>query len=124
MQLDGKKNIAQVAEQCGQSIAAIHPVIKTLYKHKLIEHFEPLVVAADPEFFDFLVAQLSMAIGPLGEIILEDGLEDLGYERSIFPIRKAAELITHLSEEIFREDKRVQFKQTMLTRMRRFRTCP
>ena len=66
----------------------------------------------------FLVSQLSVAIGPLGGIIVEDGLEDLGYTKTNFPTHRTAELVNLLSQEIQREDKRIQFKQVMLKKIK------
>jgi hypothetical protein len=59
-----------------------------------------------------------MAIGPLGEVVVEDGLEDLGFDKSNFPTQRAAELVNLLSEEIQREEKRNEFKQSMVQKIR------
>jgi DNA-binding transcriptional regulator GbsR (MarR family) len=118
MALDGKMTLEQVAQKVGASLDDIHQVITKLNKLNLVEGVERAVSLADQEFMEFLVAKMSVAIGPLGEIIVEDGLEELGFTRNNFPSLRIAELVNYLSQEIQREDKRIEFKQVMLKKIR------
>lgn len=118
MGFDGKKNLGQVATQLGINLATIRPIVAQLIKYKLVERVEMTVNAVDQDFISFLTSQLSVAIGPLGGIVVEDGLEDLGFTKSNFPKQRAAELVNLLSQEIQREDKRIEFKQTMLKKIK------
>ena len=118
MALDGRLTLGQVAQKTGIALADIHPVITRLIKLNLVESIERAVSIVDQEFIDFLIARMSIAIGPLGEIIVEDGLEDLGFNKNNFPSLQAAELVNFLSQEIQREDKRIDFKQAMLRKIR------
>lgn len=118
MSFDGKKTLNQVAQQVGIDLAAIRPIAARLIKYKLVERVEIAVNAVDQEFIAYLVSQLSVAIGPLGGIVVEDGLEDLGFTKTNFPTHRTAELINLLSQEIQRDDKRIQFKQAMLKKIK------
>ncbi len=118
MTLDGRMTLEQVAQKVGISLADIRPVITKLTKLRLVETVERAVSIIDQEFIDFLIAKMSIAIGPLGEIIVEDGLEELGFNKNNFPSLRTAELINFLSQEIQREDKRIAFKQAMLGKIR------
>jgi hypothetical protein len=118
MTLDGKMTLEQVAQKVGMRLADIRPVITKLINLRLIESVERAVSIIDQEFIDFLIAKMSIAIGPLGEIIVEDGLEELGFNRNNFPSLRTAELINFLSQEIQREDKRIAFKQAMLGKIK------
>ena len=118
MSLDGRMTLEQVAQKVGISLADIRPVITKLINLKLVESIERAVGIIDQEFIDFLIAKMSVAIGPLGEIIVEDGLEELGFNKNNFPSLRTAELINYLSQEIQREDKRIAFKQAMLGKIR------
>ena len=118
MTFDGKKTLGQVAQQVGIEIASLKPIVAKLVKLKLVERIETTVNAVDQDFIAFLVSQLSLAIGPLGGIVVEDGLEDLGFTKTNFPSGRSAELINLLSQEIQREDKRIEFKQAMLKKIR------
>lgn len=116
--LDGKKTLGEVAKQTGMSLVEVRPLVLELAKLKLIAKVEKSVDVVDQQFFEYVVSVLSMAIGPLGEIVVEDGVEDLGYTRQNFPQKKCAELVNLLAQEIQREDKRVEFKEKMLAKIR------
>lgn len=118
MSFDGKKTLGQVAQNLGLEMTTIKPIVARLIKYKLVERVESAVDAVDQEFMAFLISQLSVAIGPLGGIVVEDGLEDLGYTKSNLPVQRTAELVNLLSQEIQREDKRIQFKQVMLRKIK------
>ncbi len=118
MSFDGKRTLGHVAQGLGLEMATIKPIVARLIKYKLVERVETAVDAVDQEFMAFLISQLSVAIGPLGGIVVEDGLEDLGYTKTNLPVHRTAELINLLSLEIQREDKRIQFKQVMLKKIK------
>ena len=118
MSLDGRKTLGQVAQNAGISLADIRPVITKLINLRLVESIERAVSIVDQEFMDFLIAKMSIAIGPLGEIIVEDGLEELGFNKNNFPSLRTAEVVNFLSQEIQREDKRIEFKQAMLRKIK------
>jgi hypothetical protein len=118
MTVDGKMTMEQVAQRTGISLSDIRPVITKLINLRLVESVERAVSIVDIEFIDFLISRMSVAIGPLGEIIVEDGLEEMGFNENNFPSLRAAELVNFLSQEIPREDKRIEFKQAMLRKIR------
>lgn len=118
MSFDGKKNLGQIAQQVGIELNELKQIVARLVKLKLVERIEAAVNAVDQDFIAFLVSQLSLAIGPLGGIVVEDGLEDLGFTKTNFPTARTAELINLLSQEITREDKRIEFKQAMLKKIK------
>lgn len=120
MKLNGSRTLGQVTQECNLSLMAIRPIITKLLNHKLVKHVVLTTATSDPEFMSFLISQLSIAVGPLGEIILEESLEDLGFTKRNFPVNRAAELINILSQDIPREDKRIEFKQAMLQRIQKF----
>ena len=39
----------------------------------------------DEDFFEYLQAQLSLALGPIAEVLIEDALNDLGHQHTQFP---------------------------------------
>jgi len=118
MELDGKKSVSEVARNTGLSMDLIRQTISKLLKLKIIERVEEAVSTLDREFFDYLNAQLSLAIGPLAEILVEDAVSELGHSLSKFPVHRAAELVDLISREIQREEKRNIFKQNMLNKIR------
>jgi hypothetical protein len=64
------------------------------------------------------VSKLFLAIGAMGDILVEEGLKDLGYTTADFPAHRTAELVYLLSQEIKSEDMRLQFKQVMLEKIK------
>ncbi len=118
MQFDGKKTLDQVAGNLQQNSAALRQVVSKLLGAKLIELVNTAEKTVDQEFMGYLVSQLSIAIGPLGRIIVEEGLENLGYTDTTLPASQAAELTDLMSREIPGETKRIQFKQDMLHKIR------
>ena len=118
MALDGKSTIGKVAQQSGLNMATMRAATKKLVELKLIERVEGSGSVLDHDFISFLISELSLAIGPLGEVIVEDGVEDLGYKKSNFPTHRAAELVNLLAQEIQRDEKRTEFKQRMVKKIR------
>jgi len=118
MNLDGKKNLGQVGMELNIDLSTIRPVIAKLIYFKLIKKVEKTPNVIDRDFLSYLVSRLSVAVGPLGKIIVEDELDDLGFNEKNFPASRAAELVSLLSQEIHREEKRIQFKQAMLKKLK------
>lgn len=118
LELDGSRTVAEVAARLSLSPGAARSVISRLLKLDLIEPVEEAVSVLDGDFFDYLRAQLSAAIGPLAEILIEEAAEDLGHSLTRFPGYGAAELVDLLSREIRREDKRNTFKRNMVEKIK------
>jgi hypothetical protein len=118
MALDGKKSLGVISQKTGLSMAAIREIAAKLMALRLIEPIESAAAVLDRDFMDTLVAQLSLAIGPLAEVLVEDGVEDLGYTLRTVPIQRAAELVNLLAQEIQRDEKRTDFKQRMVKKIK------
>ncbi len=118
MEADGKKNIAEVAKNTGLNMAHMKKTIQRLLKLRFIEPVKNAISRLDKDFFHHLQAQLSLAIGPIAPIIIEDTVQDLGHSLSGFPSHRAAELIDLIAREIRKEDKRDLFKKSMVKKIR------
>jgi hypothetical protein len=114
MELDGKKTLGTIADRMGLDENAMHGLVSKLIEIKLIEPVGENVPMVDGEFFDHLLRQLSMAVGPIASILIEDGVSEIGHSPSRFPRKHAAELVELLSHDIQREEKRNLFKISML----------
>jgi hypothetical protein len=84
----------------------------------LITPVREAVAALDGDFLNFLRIELSHAVGPIAEILIEDAIYDLGHSISEFPTSQVAELVDLLSREIQREDKTIAFKQKVIKKIR------
>lgn len=114
MAMDGKKSVGDIAGKMGLGPEAAAIIINRLIQFKLVEPVQQQISAADADFFKRLSDELSIAIGPLANVLIEDGVEDLGFSISSFPSNRVAELVQFLAEEIQRDEKRRVFTQKML----------
>jgi hypothetical protein len=118
MDLDGKRNLGQIAQSRGISAQALKAVVTRLLDLRLITPVETATTTLDADFISFLRSQLSQAVGPIAEILLEDAAYDLGYDINRFPASQVAELVDYLAREIQRQDKAIAFKQNILHKIR------
>ncbi|MBP1742771.1 MAG: hypothetical protein H6Q48_5064 [Deltaproteobacteria bacterium] len=118
MELDGKKSLAMISKKTGLKMSSMREAASKLLKLKLIEQVAEAISAVDADFMETLKRELSLAIGPLAQILIEDAVNDLGQSVTRFPTRRAPELVESLSREIQREDKRAAFKQNMVRKIK------
>ena len=118
MELDGKKNLAAVAKKTGLKMGSVREAVNRLMQLDLIELVEDAISGLDRDFLDYLKRELSLAIGPLAEVLIEDAMSDMGYSKDRFPAQRAAELVEMLGKEIHREDKKVAFKQNLVLKIK------
>jgi len=118
MALDGQKSMLVISKRLHLSMDTLKEVTSKLIEMKLIEEVRTAVSTLGRDFFDYLNIQLSLAIGPLSAILIEDAIYDLGHSIKKFPSHRAAELVDLISREIHREDKKNVFKQKMLLKIK------
>ena len=124
MEMDGKAPLDTVAQKTGLNMSSMREIIAKLMQNGLVEKVEQEIVMLDKDFFEYLVAHLSLAIGPIAQVLIEDEVENLGYELSRFPGHCVAELIDNLAQEIRREEKKNVFLKMMATKIREKRYLP
>lgn len=116
--LDGKKNLGIIAQETGLNIKEIKDTISRLLQLKLVESAAEDILMADDDFFNFLSSQLSLAVGPVAEILIEDEITNMDQHISKFPAFRAAELVEILAMAIEREEKRTAFKLSMVHKIK------
>lgn len=72
----------------------------------------------DNEFFDFLKAQLSLALGPVAGYLIEEEIQEWGGNVAGVPCHRAAELVDRLSRQIQRQEKKIAFQQALLKKIK------
>ncbi|WP_139163962.1 hypothetical protein [Desulfoluna spongiiphila] len=120
MQLNGEKNTAELAGELGLTLSDIRDVLIRLDHLGLIEEVVSSVPTLSGDFYPFLADQLSKAMGPMAEILLEDLLQEMALERESIPLTRAAELVDALAREIPRDEKRAEFQQVLLSKLKNF----
>ena len=116
-ELDGKRNVGTIARNIGIELAEIKEIISKLLKHSIIALVDEPVPSLKRDFIDYLTDQLSLATGPMAEVLIEDAVASLGYDLSSLPKDRVHDLVELLARKIFREEKRVIFKQNLFKKI-------
>ena len=93
MEIDGESSLIKICQKISINMSVMRKVIDKLLKLKLIVPVKKAVLMLGEDFFDTLDEQLSLAIGPIAGVIIEDAVMDLGYNLSQVPQCRAAELV-------------------------------
>jgi len=112
-ELDGKKTIGMVAKNMGLELDKLKGIIAKLLAHGIIALVNQSMPMMKEDFFIYLTDQLSLATGPMAEVLIDEALATLGYNLTNFPKHRVQELIDLLAPRIFREEKRATFKQNL-----------
>jgi predicted transcriptional regulator len=118
MELDGKVPLRTVAQKAGLNMGTVRQVIARLIQNGLVEKVDPEVVMLDKDFFDYLVAHLSVAVGPIADVLIEDEVEKMGHKLSQFPGHRVAELVDNLAREVRREERKTEFLNKMAAKIK------
>jgi len=121
MELDGKASLGVVAQKAGLNMSTMREIIAKLMQNGLVEKVDQETVTLDKDFFDDLVAQLSLAVGPIAGVLIEDEIHNLGHEISRFPGHRVADLVRNLAREIRRKEKKDIFLKMMATKIQKKR---
>jgi site-specific recombinase XerC len=117
MELDGKAPLGVVAQKTGLNMSTMREIIAKLMQNGLVEKVDQATVTLDKDFLDYLVAQLSLAFGPIAQVLIEDEIHKLGHEISRFPGQLVAKLVHNLAREIRRKEKKDVFLKMMATKI-------
>jgi hypothetical protein len=112
-ELDGRKTVGMVAKNMGLELDKLKGVIGKLLTHGIVSLVSQSMVIMKEDFFTYLTDQLSLATGPMAEVLIDEAVTNLGYSVSNFPKHRVQELIDLLAPRIFREEKRAVFKQNL-----------
>ncbi len=112
--IEENKNLNQISEEVDMEAAAFKTAMSKLLEQRLIEPVLKDILVLDKPFLETLRINLSRAIGPMAEILIEDLAAEMELNPSTIPVNQAAELIAQLSLEIPDEKNRMEFKQTMM----------
>ena len=118
VELDGRRSLGSVAKKAGLDMGTVKGVIFRLLKLKLIRPEGRGISALGRGFFDYLNVQLSLALGPIADVLIEEAVTDLDHSKHEFPRHQAAELVNLLAREIRREEKRIVFQQNMVKKIK------
>ena len=115
---DGKKTLERVANETDIDMTAMREIISRLMSIELVEPTNKAMLTLDKDFMDFLTSQLSLALGPIAGVLIEEVVAEMGYSIEQFPSAQAAELIDLLAQEIQRDGKKNPFKMNMVNKIK------
>jgi hypothetical protein len=118
MELDGTKNLGQVAQSLNMNLKQLRLILNRLYKLHLCETAKEATPKLDKSFFNYLSAELARAMGPIADVVIEDEISEMGENQLKFPSHRAAELVDLLARQILREERKVVFQQVMVRKLR------
>jgi len=116
-ELDGKRTIGMVAKNMGLELEKLKGIIAKLLTHGIVSLVSQSMQMMKEDFFIYLTDQLSLATGPMAEVLIDEAVTHLGYNVSSFPKHRVQELIDLLAPRIFREEKRAAFKQNLYNKI-------
>jgi hypothetical protein len=120
--IDENKSLYQIAGEVEMEDATLKKNLSKLLKQGLIEPVKKDLPVLDKIFLQALKINLSMTIGPMAAILIEEVVSDMELTAPEIPVHQAAELITALSHEIPDEIKRIEFKKSMMDILNKKRT--
>lgn len=121
-QLDGQKTVGQIADNLALSQTEVEDIFQKLSRQDLVvlvtRSGEDTMVS--PEFFKILNHEMTLLLGPVASIILDDVLEMMHANRENFPIRNLPILIELLANQIDDPVKQIEFQRNIYPRIRKY----
>lgn len=118
MELDGRKNIGEIAFDLNKNLQETISIVQRLSQLDLIEQVpasKPQCM--DKELHDFLVTNLQLSMGPIAEVLVEDEMREMGEAPDEFPMERVGSLVNLLARQIPRDEKRIPFQQVMAKKL-------
>ncbi len=120
--IDENKSLSQIAAEVGMQPQTLKQNLGKLIQLGLVEPVRKGLPVLDKIFMQALHINLSKAIGPIADFLIEEITSDLNVSTSGIPVHQAAEMITSLSHEIPDAEKRIEFKKAMMEILNKKRT--
>ena len=120
--IDENKSLYQIADEVEMEAATLKENLAKLLKQGLIEPVRKELPVLDKIFLQALRINLSKAIGPMADILIEEVVSEMELTKPEIPVHQAAELIAILSHEIPDEGQRIEFKKSMMEILNKKRT--
>lgn len=105
--IDGEQNLLELSGQLGLAIEATLDATRELYRHGLISRVKVPMLGHD--FLSALTRATVDIMGPMGEIVVEDALFDLGLSQEAVPKHALPDLLEELSSQFRDNDWRQRF---------------
>ena len=111
--MDGTRDFKTVAREDAYDLEELAANVQTLMGMGLLEANQVMPGFVDKQTLDILTQNLSRAIGPVADILVEDAISDLGFSLSSLPNHKLEQLVDHLAREIGDVESSERFKSSI-----------
>ncbi len=122
-QVDGVHSVVEIARSLAIDQAAADSIAESLYKAGMLQIAAGSVVppsaTVNGNFFDHVTRELTLVMGPMASVVIEDEVGALGETRENFPRDRIAELVERLGKVVRDDARRLQFQQIMLDAIRK-----
>ncbi|MBW2712093.1 MAG: hypothetical protein JRC58_09395 [Deltaproteobacteria bacterium] len=115
MAIDENKNISQVAREAKMNLSRVRDILGKLLKLELVVQVTKKIIYIDRSFIIFLKTKLSEAVGPMGEILIEDILDEMGLQIDRIPVDAAPDFVRNIAREIPQEENRTLFEDVVFS---------
>ena len=112
--IDEKKTFSQIAAEVNMETVTLKKNLGKLIQLGLVEPVKKGLPVLDKIFLQALNINLSKAIGPIAEFLIEEVASEMKITEPGIPVHQAAEMIATLSHEIPDAEKRMEFKKSMM----------
>jgi len=117
MAIDENKNISQVARVAEMNLSRVRDILGKLLKLELVVQVTKEIIYLDRSFIIFLKTKLSETVGPMGEILIEDILDEMGLQIDRIPVDAAPDFVRNIAREIPQEENRTLFEDVVFSRI-------
>ena len=117
MAIDENKNISQVAKAAEMNLSTVRDILGKLLKLELVVPVIKEIIYIDRSFIRFLKMKLNEAVGPMGEILIEDILDEMGLQIDRIPVDAAPDFVRNIAREIPQEENRTLFENVVFSRI-------
>jgi predicted transcriptional regulator len=115
LELEGESSLDQIVLRSGLTHAEAQNALAALVRQGLVEAMvEPAEPVVPAEIFSRIQSSIAKALGPVGEFLLDEKIEDLGHSIEEFPIHLLPELVEDVAQEIRRPEVSLSFKRQMI----------
>ena len=117
MAIDENKNISQVAREAEMSLSQVRDALVKLLKLELVVPVKKDITYLEQSFIIFLKTKLSESVGPMGQILMEDILDEMGLQIDRIPVNAAPDFVKNIAREIPQEENRTLFEAAVFSRI-------
>jgi len=114
LSIDENKTISRIGEEIGMNTAVLKETLSKLVRMGIVEPVTKNTNFLSNAFLNELTVNLTHAIGPMSEFLIEDTVSAMGLAINTIPLQRAPELIITIAEGIPDDQTRANFKKKMV----------